>query len=169
MPNRQISIAVIGSNNPSRREIRIARDVGLQLARQGAILVCGGLGGVMAAACEGAQSAKGITVGILPGTDPSDANPHVQIAVATGVGYARNIAVVKSAGAVIAIGGRYGTLSEIAYALQSDIPVVGIATWSLSHGGQPDNAIVPVTDAAEAVRLAIKLATGGKGNTVVGE
>ena len=164
-----MSIAVIGSNNPSCRETQIAREVGLELARRDAILVCGGLGGVMAAACQGARSADGVTVGILPGTDLSDANPHVQIPIATGVGYARNMAVVKSARAVIAIGGRYGTLSEIAYALQSDIPVVGLDTWSLAHSGQPDSAIVPVADAAEAVRLAINLATERNRNTVTGE
>ena len=167
--DKQRSIAVIGSNNPSRRETRIAREVGLELAKRGTILICGGLGGVMAAACQGARSADGITVGILPGTDPSDANPHVQIPIATGIGYARNMAVVKSAGAVIAIGGGYGTLSEIAYALQSDIPVVGIDTWSLARRGRPDGAIIPVADAAEAVRLALDLTTERDGNTATGE
>lgn len=167
--DKQISIAVIGSNNPSSRETRIAREVGFELAKRGTILVCGGLGGVMAAACQGAQSADGITIGILPGTDPSDANPHVQIPIATGVGYARNIAVVKSTRAVIAIGGGYGTLSEIAFALQSDIPVVGIDTWSLARSGQPDDAIIPVADADEAVRLAIDLTTERDGNAVTDE
>ncbi len=167
--DRQRSIAVIGSNNPSNREARIAREVGVELAKRGTILICGGLGGVMAAACQGARSADGITVGILPGTDPSDANPHVQIAIATGIGYARNMAVVKSARAVIAIGGGYGTLSEIAYALQSDIPVVGIDTWSLARSGHPDGAIFPVADAAEAVRLALDLTTERDSNTATGE
>ncbi len=167
--DRQRSIAVIGSNSPSRRETRIAREVGFGLAKRGTILICGGLGGVMAAACQGARSADGITVGILPGTDPSDANPHVQIPIATGIGHARNIAVVKSARAVIAIGGGYGTLSEIAYALQSDIPVVGIDTWSLARSGHPDGAIIPVADAAEAVRLALDLTTERNGNTATGE
>ncbi|MEE8353382.1 MAG: TIGR00725 family protein [Dehalococcoidales bacterium] len=166
---KQISIAVIGGSDPSSRETRIAREVGRELAERGAILVCGGLGGVMAAACQGARSADGITVGILPGTDPADANPHVQIPIATGVGYARNMAVVKSARAVIAIGGSYGTLSEIAYALQSDIPVVGIDTWSLARSGHPDGAILPAADAAEAVRLALDLSTALGGNSATGK
>ncbi len=166
---KQISIAVIGGSDPSSRETRTAREVGRELAERGAILVCGGLGGVMAAACQGARSADGITVGILPGTDPSDANPHVQIPIATGVGYARNMAVVKSARAVIAIGGSYGTLSEIAYALQSDIPVVGIDTWSLARSGHPDGAIVPAADAAEAVRLALDLTAARGGDSATGK
>ncbi len=165
----QISIAVIGGSDPSSRETRIAREVGRELAERGVILVCGGLGGVMAAACQGARSADGITVGILPGTNLSDANPHVQIPIATGVGYARNMAVVKSARAVIAVGGNYGTLSEIAYALQGDIPVVGLDTWSLARGGQPDGAIVTAADAAEAVRLALDLATARGGDSSTGK
>jgi uncharacterized protein (TIGR00725 family) len=156
--DRQLIVAVIGGSAPSSRETRIAREVGRLLAERGAILVCGGLGGVMAAACKGAESADGLTIGILPGIDPSAANRHVQIPIATGVGYARNMAVVKSARAVIAVGGSYGTLSEIAYALQSDIPVVGLDSWSLARGGRPSEAIVPAADAAEAVAIALDLA-----------
>ncbi len=167
--DKQPSIAVIGSNNPSRRETRIAREVGRELARRGTVLICGGLGGIMAAACKGARSANGITVGILPGTDPLAANPYVQIPIATGVGYARNMAVVKSARAVIAIGGGYGTLSEIAYALQSDIPVIGIDTWSLARNGHLDSTIITAADADEAVRLAIDFTTERNGNTETGE
>ncbi len=167
--DQQLSIAVIGSNDPSRREIRIAREVGRELAMRGTILICGGLDGVMTTACEGARSANGITVGILPGIDPLAANPFVQIPIATGVGYARNMAVVKSARAVIAIGGGYGTPSEIAYALQSDIPVIGIDTWSLARNGHLDSTIITVADADESVRLAIDLTTERNGNADTGE
>ena len=121
-------IAVIGGSQPSAEEARLAEEVGRELARQGATLVCGGLGGVMEAACRGASSVGGVTIGILPGDSPEAANPYVQIPIVTGMGYARNISVVKSAQAVIAVGGSYGTLSEIAHARQGGIPVIGLNT-----------------------------------------
>jgi len=150
-------IAVIGGGEPSPEEAKLAEEVGRELARQGVILVCGGLGGVMEAACRGASSEGGVTIGILPGDNPRTANPYVQIPIVTGIGYARNVAVVKSAQAVIAIGGSYGTLSEIAYARQSDIPVIGLNTWSLSRNGQLDKSIIPAQNAAEAVNIALNL------------
>ena len=121
-------------------------------------MVCGGLGGVMEAACKGASSEGGVTIGILPGESRRAANPYVQVPVVTGIGYARNVAVVKSAQAVIAIDGSYGTLSEIGHALQSGIPVIGLNTWSLSRKGQPDNSIIPAQNPAEAVDKALSLA-----------
>jgi len=151
-------IAVIGDSSCSPEEAKLAQSVGELLAQQGAIVVCGGLSGVMEAACRGAKSKGGLTIGILPGQDPSTANPWVDIPVVTGIGEARNVAVVKSAQAVIAIGGRYGTLSEIAYALKSNIPVVGLNTWSLSRNGQKDDSIMRVRSATEAVDKAISLA-----------
>ena len=153
-------IAVIGGSEPSPEEARLAEEVGYELARQGAIVVCGGLGGVMEAACRGASSEGGVTIGILPGDSPKTANPYVQIPIVTGIGYARNVAVVKSAQAVIAVGGSYGTLSEIAHARQSDIPVIGLNTWSLSRNGQPDNSIIPAQNPAETVNKALDLAKG---------
>ncbi|MDP6127230.1 MAG: TIGR00725 family protein [Dehalococcoidales bacterium] len=158
LEQRKKIIAVIGGGQPSPEEIVCAEGVGRELARQGAILVCGGLGGVMEAACRGADLEGGLTIGILPGDSPRAANPYVRIPIVTGVGYARNISVVKSAQAVIAIGGSYGTLSEIAYARQSDIPVIGLDTWSLSRKGQPDNSIIRVQDPIEAVNRALDLA-----------
>ena len=116
--------------------------MGREIARRGAVLVCGGLGGVMEAACKGAGGEGGLTIGILPGDSRQDANPYVQIPIVTGIGYARNVAVVKSAQAVIAIDGSYGTLTEIGYALQSGIPVIGLNTWSLSIDGQADKNII---------------------------
>ncbi len=151
-------IAVIGGSQCSAQEARLAEAVGRELARRGVILVCGGLGGVMEAACKGASSEGGLTIGILPGENPQAANPYVQIPIVTGIGYARNVAVVKSAQAVIAIGGNYGTLSEIAHALQSDIPVIGLNTWSLSRNGQLDESIILAQNPIEAVNKALRLA-----------
>jgi len=159
MINKKRFIAVIGGNQCSPQEARLAEEVGRELARRGAILVCGGLSGVMEAACKGASSEGGITIGILPGESRQAANPYVQIPIATGLGYARNLAVVKSAQAVIAIGGSYGTLSEISHALQSGIPVIGLNTWSLSRNNQQDNSIIPAQNAVEAVNKAISLTT----------
>ncbi len=152
-------IAVIGGGQPSPQEADLAEAVGRELAMRGAILVCGGLGGVMEAACKGAQSEGGVTIGILPGDSRQAANPYVQIPIVTGIGYARNLAVVKSAQAVIAIGGSYGTLSEIGHALRSGIPVIGLNTWSLSRNGEQDNTIILAQNPTEAVNKALNLAT----------
>ena len=159
MINKRKFIAVIGGGECSPQEAKLAEEVGREIARQGAILVCGGLGGVMEAACKGASSEGGITIGILPGDSRQTANPYVQIPIVTGIGYARNFAVVKSAQVVIAIGGSYGTLSEISHALQSGIPVIGLNTWSLSRNGQQDNSIIVAQSPAEAVNKALELIT----------
>jgi uncharacterized protein (TIGR00725 family) len=151
-------IGVIGNSSCSPEEAKLAVRVGALLAEQGVTVICGGLGGVMEAACRGAKSKGGLTVGILPGQDSSTANPWVDVPVVTGIGEARNAAVVKSAQAVIAIGGSYGTLSEIAYALKSEIPVIGLNTWSLSRNGRQDDSIVRVQSAVQAVNKAISLA-----------
>jgi uncharacterized protein (TIGR00725 family) len=151
-------IAVIGDSSCSPQEAKLAETVGELLAQQGATIICGGLGGVMEAVCRGAKSKGGLTVGILPGQDSSTANPWVEIPVVTGIGEARNVAVVKSAQAAIAIGGSYGTLSEIAYALKNNIPVIGLNTWSLSRNGQEDDSIIRAQSATEAVDKAISLA-----------
>lgn len=119
------------------------------------MLVCGGLGGVMAAACRGAREAGGTTVGILPGTDRSAANRWVEVAVPTGVGELRNGLVVRAADAVIAVAGGFGTLSEIALALKLGVPVVGLNTWELSLGGVADTSIIRATDPADAVTGAL--------------
>lgn len=157
MKAKQIFIAVIGGSDVSPQVAELAEDVGREIARQGAMLVCGGLGGVMEAACRGASSEGGLTIGILPGDNRQAANPYVQIPIVTGLGYARNVAVVKSAQAIIAIDGSYGTLSEIGHALQSGIPVIGLNTWSLSINGKVDNSIICVDNPKEAVTRAIGL------------
>jgi uncharacterized protein (TIGR00725 family) len=152
---REKLIAVIGGSEPSSEEARLAEEVGRELARRGVILICGGLGGVMEAACRGAASEGGLTIGILPGNSPDTANPYVRIPIVSSIGYARNVAVVKSARAVIAIGGSYGTLTEIAYARQSNIPVIGLNTWSISRNSQTDDSIIVVEDPIEAVEIAL--------------
>jgi len=151
-------VAVIGNAYCSAEEANLAETVGKLLAQRGAIIICGGLGGVMEAVCRGAKLKGGMTIGILPGEDSSAANPYIDIPIVTGVGYARNMAVVKSAQAVIAIGGNYGTLSEIAYALKRGTPVIGLNTWSLSRNGQQHDPVIKVDTAIEAVDKAISLA-----------
>ncbi len=126
MPKELVIIGVIGGSEVSPEVVRLAEEVGREIARRKAALVCGGMGGVMEAACKGAIEEKGLTIGILPGENRKEANPFVQIPIATGIGYARNVAVVKSAQAIIAIDGSYGTLTEIGYALQSARPSVGL-------------------------------------------
>ena len=151
-------IAVVGGSVPTKEEEATAEAVGRALAESGAVLICGGLGGVMEAACRGASSEGGVTIGILPGDSRQAANPYVQVPIVTGIGYARNVAVVKSAQAVIAIGGSYGTLSEIGHALQGGIPVISLNTWSLVKNGQPDNSIIHAQNPVEAVDKALSLA-----------
>jgi uncharacterized protein (TIGR00725 family) len=157
MVDKRRQVAVIGGGQASSKEIKLAEEVGRMLARKRVILVCGGLGGIMEAVCRGASAEGGLTIGILPGESRRGANRYVQIPIVTGIGYARNVAVVKSAQAVIAVGGSYGTLSEIGYALQSGIPVVGLETWTLSKKGKANNSIIMVGSAAEAVDTALEL------------
>jgi len=151
-------IAVVGGSTCSAEDARVAEAVGRGLASRGAALVCGGMGGVMEAACRGAKSAGGLTVGILPGDDRRSANPHVDVPVVTGMGHARNAIVVKTAQAVIAVDGSYGTLSEIALALQNGTSVIGLGTWALSLHGQADRSIIQAQDAEDAVEKAIAAA-----------
>lgn len=146
-------IAVVGDGQCPPDIARRAEEVGRALAEAGATIVCGGLGGVMEAACRGARESGGITVGILPGLDPSDANPYVDIPIVTGMGQGRNLLVVASAAAVVAVSGGYGTLSEIALALKHGIPVVGLGTWPLGQ-----DHITAVDSAEEAAVKALELA-----------
>ena len=148
-------IAVIGTSKSNARETKLAEEVGRKLAERGVIVVCGGLGGVMEAACRGAKSAGGLTVGILPSSNRHDANPYVDIPIVTGIGYSRNPMVVRSGQAAIAVGGKYGTLSEIAYAIQEKIPVIGLGTWKLATVKGEDTSIIIAKNAADAVNKAI--------------
>jgi len=133
---RKICISVIGSGNGdvlSPKIAKIANEVGREIAMRGAVLICGGLGGVMAEAAKGAKENGGLTIGILPGEDPGSANPFIDITLPTGLGFARNILVAYSGDAIIAISGRLGTLSEISYALLKKKPVIGIHSWNLEQ------------------------------------
>ena len=155
-------ISVIGSSNPATEEhVALAESVGQELARRGITVVCGGLTGIMEAVCRGAKSAGGVTIGILPGYSAVDANKYVDIPIVTAMGYSRNVIVVHTGRAVIAVGGAYGTLSEIGHALGDGIPVVGLKTWELSRNGdgQPiDGAIIQAFDPADAVDKALAAA-----------
>lgn len=148
--------AVVGAGSCTEPEAATAYAVGRGLAGRGFVVVTGGLGGVMAAACRGAHATGGATVGLLPGTDRRDANPDVDVALPTGLGEMRNALVVRAADVVIAIGGEHGTLSEVAFALKTGVPVVGIGTWDLTRDGR-DDPIHQAADADEAVTLAVRL------------
>ncbi len=144
-------VAVVGPGEATEDVERLAEAVGLRLAQAGAVIVCGGHGGVMAAACRGARAAGGTTVGILPGTDRSAANEWITVAIPTGLGELRNGLIVRAADAVIAVAGGYGTLSEVALALKTGVPVVGIGTWEIE-------GVEPAEDAGAAVNRALELA-----------
>ena len=150
-------IAVVGpGRDASAEELAAAEVAGASVASAGAVLICGGLGGVMEAACRGARSEGGTTIGLLPGTDREDANGWVVLALPTGLGEGRNALIVRAADAVVAIGGGWGTLSEIALALRAEVPVFGVGTWELARGGTPVGGVRAVGDAATAVTEALR-------------
>ncbi len=149
----RIYIGVIGAGHCSEEVTKTAFEVGRRIAEANAILVCGGLGGVMAAASEGAQSAGGVTIGILPGTDRSDANSFIEYAIPTGMGEARNLLVVRSSDAIIALPGGSGTLSELAFAQKLEKHIIDFGGWNIS------DAAHKASNAEEAVRLALQMTT----------
>lgn len=154
---RPLYVAVCGAGNASPEEEAWAEEVGRILAEEDAVVVTGGLGGVMAAAAKGASAASGTTVGILPGLDRDEGNPFNSIVIPTGLGEARNTLIVRAADVLIAIGGEYGTLSEIAFALRTGVPVVALASWELDRTGLD----IPITRAGtprEAAELALATA-----------
>jgi uncharacterized protein (TIGR00725 family) len=146
-------VAVVGGSDATADQNRAAEEVGGGLARAGAIVVTGGRGGVMEAASRGARTAGGVVVGLLPGTTRAEANEWVTVALPTGLGELRNGLVVRSADVVVAVGGAYGTLSEIALALAAGVPVIGLGSWSI-------DGIEVVTSPSEAVGRALELARG---------
>ena len=159
-----LRIAVIGAGSCDERCRRLAFETGREIGRR-AILLCGGLGGVMAAAAEGARSVGGMTVGILPGAGAgaSPPNPHIQLPIYTGLGQARNQVLVLSAEAVVAVCGGWGTLNEISLAAKHGIPVVTLESWRLDPpAGAPPAALTAAAPPAEAVRLAVAAAGGEK-------
>jgi uncharacterized protein (TIGR00725 family) len=157
MKDNLVFIGVIGGSEVAPLIAALAEEVGKEIARRKAVLVCGGMGGVMEAACKGAANEGGLTIGILPEDNREQANAYVRIPIVTGVGYARNIAVVKSSHAVIAIDGSYGTLTEIGYALQGGIPVIGLDTWTFTNKDQPECEIIRAGTPKEAVDTAMRL------------
>jgi hypothetical protein len=154
---REPYVAVVGPSAGTPAELALGDAVGRGLAEAGAVLVCGGMGGVMEAAAGGAMNAGGKTVGILPTASRLEGNPYLTVAVATGMGEARNTIVVRSADVVIAIHGEFGTLSEIALALKMGKPVVGLGTWELVKAGEAVESIVRAKSAEDAVAKALAL------------
>jgi uncharacterized protein (TIGR00725 family) len=154
---RKVQISVIGKGSPDEELAALAEDVGRRIAGAGAVLVCGGLAGVMDAAARGAASEGGTVIGIVPSSFTEEANPHCTHVIATGIGHARNLAVVSSGDAVIAIGGEWGTLSEIAFARELDRPVIALESWKVSGAGAMEGGpgIETATDSAAAVSLAL--------------
>ncbi|MDD5622723.1 MAG: TIGR00725 family protein [Actinomycetota bacterium] len=152
-----IKISVIGGSQVDNEIYDLAYEVGKEIARNGAVLVCGGLSGIMEASCRGAREEGGLTVGILPTENENDANKYVDIKIPTGMGYARNVPIIISAHAVIAIDGSCGTLSEIGYALTYNKPVIGLKTWEVRpYYSENTPFIIRAKTAKEAVRIAIK-------------
>ena len=149
-------VAVVGAGITGADVETVAEEVGRLLAERGAVVLTGGLGGVMAAASRGAATAGGTTIGVLPGDDRADANEWVGVAIATGLGEARNALVARAADALIAVGGEFGTLSEIALALKLGRPVIGIDTWEIARSGMTADPILRARDAAHAVDLAFE-------------
>jgi len=153
-------IGVIGANECNQKIYNIAERVGNLIAEKSAVLVCGGRGGVMEAAAKGARKSKGKTIGILPGLNRNEANDYIDYPIATGIGQARNLVVVLNSDAIIAVGGEYGTLSEIALALKHGISVVAVGSWALEKicDDKDTNNFFPVNTAEEAVQRAFELA-----------
>ena len=143
-------IAVIGGRKADKALRKEAETIGRLIAQRGAILVCGGLHGIMESAAKGAKEAGGLTIGVLPQEHKRDANPYIDVPLATGLGIGRNVIIARAADALIAVGGEYGTLSEIAFGLQMKKPVVGLKTWDIA-------GIIPAEKAEEAVNKVFDL------------
>ena len=149
-------IAVIGAGSCSQEEGRHAYEVGKEIARRGAILVCGGLSGCMEFAAKGAKEEGGVTIGIIPTYDKSSASEYIDIVIATGMGHARNTIVVATADAAVAIGGNYGTLSEIALARKLGKPVVALGSWQFAGKWEIESGVYRASNAVEAVDITIR-------------
>ncbi|NIM96979.1 MAG: TIGR00725 family protein [candidate division Zixibacteria bacterium] len=150
MQKSKAFVGVIGAGDCSEEVGKLAEEVGEKIAEAGAILVCGGLGGVMEAASRGAKRKGGITVGVLPGIEKADANPYIDYPIVTGLGEGRNLLVVRNSDVLIAFPGEFGTLSEIAFALKLGKSVVGLSTWNIS------DEIIRATNAQQAVDIALQ-------------
>jgi uncharacterized protein (TIGR00725 family) len=154
-----IYVAVCGPGIASAEEETLGEEVGGLLARAGAVVVCGGMTGVMDAAARGAESEGGVSIGILPGPERAGASPHLTYALPTGMSEGRNVLVARAADALIAVAGEFGTLSEMAFALKIGVPVVGLRTWELRRGGAAVQAFTTAETAEDAVARALELAS----------
>jgi uncharacterized protein (TIGR00725 family) len=150
---RRLLVAVIGASQPSPEEARLAEEIGARLARAGFAVLSGGMGGNMEAASRGAKEAGGLVVGLLPTSSPDDANPYVDVSIATGISDARNAVIANSADAFVAVGGGLGTLTEIAFALQRRKTVVALKTWQLDRGRLGDEPFYEASTPEQAVRI----------------
>lgn len=156
-------VGVIGSSKAEPDILKLAEEVGSEIAKRGAAVVCGGLTGVMEAVCKGARSQGGLTIGIIPSDDKEDANPYVQIPIVTGMGMGRNVMLVKTADVLVAVGGEFGTLSEIAHALNLGKTVIGLSTWELEKARtRPIPNLIVAEDPRSAVDLALEKIPGRK-------
>lgn len=149
MRKERVFIGIIGAGDCSEDVYKLAEQVGERVAKAGAVLICGGLGGVMEAASKGAKKRGGTTIGILPGIDKDHANPYVDFPIVTGLGEGRNLLVVRNSDVVIALPGKYGTLSEIGFCLALGKTIIGISTWDVSE------AIIKAKNPEEAVKIAL--------------
>lgn len=162
MVKEKIFIAVVGGGDCSEDVYKLAEQIGERIAKAGAVLVCGGLGGVMEAASKGAKKEGGTTIGILPGVDKSQANPYIDFSIVTGLGEGRNLLVIRNSDVVIALPGEYGTLSEIAFCLKIGKPIIGLSTWDISED------IIKAKNTEEAVKFALNQVSRIKGEPLVG-
>ena len=160
-----IYVAVCGPGIASPEEEVLAEEVGRLLARAGAVVVCGGMTGIMDSAARGAEAEGGVSIGILPGPDRSGASPHLTYALPTGMSEGRNVLVARAADALIAVAGEFGTLSEIAFALKTGVPVIGLKTWELAKAGRKVEAFVEAASPEEAAREAVQAARRRRATT----
>ncbi len=160
MPRKPTRISVIGGSRAEESDLEQAEAAGRAIAEREAILICGGLGGVMEAACRGAVEAGGRTVGILPGNQPDMANPYVQIPIVTGMGEGRNVLVAKSGNGVLAIDGRFGTMTEIGFALKSNRPVAALGEWKLADVNPSRDQFLRASSPQDAVEWLFEQVTG---------
>ena len=151
MSKKSKVIAVIGGREASEYQLELASDVGRGIAKKGAVLLSGGMGGIMEAACKGAKEAGGVTIGIIPGSNRNEANDYVDFCIATGIGIARNAILMHTCDGAVAIGGRYGTLSEMAYAGQLDKPLVSLDSWVF------DEKVICAKTADEALQVLFQM------------
>ena len=151
-------IGVAGASQPDASLIPMAETLGRCLAEAGAVVVCGGGLGVMTAVCRGARAAGGQTVGLLPGSDRAGGNPYLTVALPTALGEGRNVLLVRASDALVAVGGGFGTLSEVALALRVGVPVVGLETWGLTLAGARVDAFTMARSPEEAARFALDAA-----------